>query len=274
MGLPIVVATDHDSHQIILDEAGDRNVSMSNRLARSAQNLNLVEKRLIALGLANTDSMKPQKAGTNSGWKVNLSAREYAEVFDVAANTAYEQLKSAAENIFERYVRYVSTDRGKLEEHKFRWVSSATYIPGEGRVEMNFSPEIAPHLLGLRSHFTSYKLRHAAGLDTVYAWRLFELLSSWKSTGFYTCRIEEFWDAMEVPISLRKDFKGLRVRVIEPAVASLEAKAAMLIKWKRVNAPGSRRVAVLEFRFSPDPQGRLAIDELQPARQPALASVS
>ena len=247
-------------------EASDaRNVSMSNRLARSAQNLNLVEKRLIALGLASTDSgpHKRLTAASNVGWKVNLSAYEYAEVFGVTAQTAYEQLKAASDNIFERYVRYETTDRGRSEEKKFRWVSSANYIPGEGRVELNFSPEIAPHLLGLRSHFTTYKLRHAAALDTAYAWRLFEMLSSWRSTGFLTMPIEQFWEAMEVPASCRKDFKALRSRVIEPAVKAIQAKASMMVTWKRIRTPGSRRVGGLEFRFAMDPQGRLAIDELE-----------
>jgi plasmid replication initiation protein len=244
------------------EETEDRQISMSNRLARSAQSLNLVEKRLVALGLARTDSVPLNRMvlASNAGWKMKVTAMEYADAFDVDPTTAYEQLKAASEKLFERYVRYeIKGRRGKPEEKKFRWVSGAHYAPGEGYVELNFSPEIAPHLLGLRKQFTTYKLRQAAAFDSIYAWRLFELLKSWQSSGLYTTEIEEFWEAMEAPPSCRKDFKGLRVRVIEPAVQSITAKAAMLVEWKPIRA-GSRRVTGLEFRFAPDPQQKLDID--------------
>lgn len=246
---------------IASEETPDRHVSMSNRLARSAQGLNLAEKRLVALGLAGTDSvaLKGLSQAVNGGWKMRISAMEYADTFAVSPTTAYEQLKAAAEKLFERYVRYeVKGRRGKLEEKKFRWVSGANYAPGDGYVELNFSPEIAPHLLGLRKQFTTYKLQHAAAFDSVYAWRLFEVLKSWQSTGFYKTTIEEFWEQMEVPPSCKKDFKALRTRVLIPAISSIEAKTSLLIEWTPVRS-GSRRVTGLEFRFAPDPQGRLDI---------------
>jgi plasmid replication initiation protein len=247
----------------VQEEALDRHVSMSNRLARSAQGLNLAEKRLVALGLAGTDSvaLKGLSQAVNGGWKLRISALDYAETFAVSPTTAYEQLRAAAEKLFDRYVRYeVKGRRGKLEEKKFRWVSGANYAPGDGYVELNFSPEIAPHLLGLRKQFTTYKLQHAAAFDSVYAWRLFEVLKSWQSTGVYKTTIEDFWEQMEVPPSCKKDFKALRTRVLLPAIASIEAKTSLLIEWTPVRA-GSRRVTGLEFRFAPDPQGRLEIQD-------------
>ena len=244
---------------VMPDDAQDRYVSMSNRLARAAQGLNLPEKRLVALGLAGTDSVPLKKLvlAANAGWKMKVTALEYAEAFGVHPTTAYEQVKAASEKLFERYVRYEIKDRtGKLVDKKFRWVSAVSYAPGDGFVELNFTPEIAPHLLGLRKQFTSYKLRHAAAFDSVYAWRLFEVLKSWQSTGYYTTSIEAFHDAMEAPPSCRKDFKALRTRIIEPAVKSIEAKASMLVEWKALRS-GSRRVTNLEFRFAPDPQAQL-----------------
>jgi plasmid replication initiation protein len=237
----------------------ERHVSMSNRLARSTHGLNLAEKRLVAMGLAGTDSvgLDHLQLATNAGWKMRVRALEYAESFDLHPTTAYEQMRAAAEKLFERYVRYeVKGRRGELVERKFRWVSGAIYADGEGYVELNFSPEIAPHLLGLRKHFTSYKLRQAAAFDTVYAWRLFELLKSWQSTGVYRTDIEAFQEAMEAPPSCRKDFKAMRVRVIEPAVASICAKASMVVEWAPIRS-GSRRVTGLEFRFAADPQTRI-----------------
>ena len=100
------------------------------------------------------------------------------------------------------------------------------------------------------------KLKHAASFESVYAWRLFEVLESWRSTGRYTCDIEDFWEAMEAPPSCRKDFKSLRVRVIEPAVAAIQQHAGLKIEWLPIRS-GARRVTSLEFRFWPDNQGKL-----------------
>ena len=204
-------------------------VTMSNRLARSAQGLSLSEKRIVALALSAEDSKSMTKlaeASTERGWKTKVKAVDYAEAFNVDTNTAYDQLKAAADRLFERHVTYEDKNsRGKARISKFRWVSLAQYTVGDGLIELNFTPEIAPHLLGLRSHFTSYKLKHAASFESVYAWRLFEVLQSWQSTSLYTCAIEDFWETMEAPPSCRKDFKSLRVRVIEPAVAAIKQHA-------------------------------------------------
>ena len=242
-------------------------VTMSNRLARSAQSLSLSEKRIVALALANEDSKSTSRlaeASTERGWKTKVRAIDYAEAFNIDANTAYDQLKAAADRLFERQVTYEDkSSRGKPRINKFRWVSLAQYTVGDGLIELNFTPEIAPHLLGLRSHFTSYKLKHAASFESIYAWRLFEVLESWRSTGLYTCAIEDFWATMEAPPSCRKDFKSLRVRVIEPAVTAIQQHAGLKIEWLPIRS-GARRVTSLEFRFGPDPQGKLDLGEDSP----------
>ena len=103
-----MAAPDPKHLQVLPEESVDRHVSMSNRLARAAQGLNLAEKRLVALGLAGTDSVNPRNLvlGNNAGWKMKVNAQEYAETFGVHPTTAYEQLKAASEKLFERYVRY------------------------------------------------------------------------------------------------------------------------------------------------------------------------
>lgn len=244
-------------------------VSMSNRLARSAQGLSLSEKRIVALALATVDSKSTSRlaeATTELGWRTKIKAHDYAAAFNIDTNTAYDQLKAASDRLLDRMVIYEDIDkRGKSRLNKIRWVSAARYTVGDGVIELNFTPDIAPHLLGLRSHFTSYKLKHAASFESIYAWRLFEVLESWRSTGRYTCSIEDFWETMEAPPSCRKDFKSLRVRVIEPSVKSIQLHAGLEIKWAPIRS-GARRVTSLEFRFGPDLQEKLDLHEPQDNR--------
>lgn len=248
----------------VLPSEARAKVTMSNRLARSAQGLSLSEKRIVALALSAEDSKSISRlaeASTERGWKTKVKAIDYAEAFNIDVNTAYDQLKAAADRLFERQVTYEDKNiRGKPRVNKFRWVSLAQYTVGDGLIELNFTPEIAPHLLGLRSHFTSYKLKHAASFQSVYAWRLFEVLQSWRSTGLYITGIEDFWETMEAPPSCRKDFKSLRVRVIEPAVSAIQQHARLKVEWLPIRS-GARRVTSLEFRFEPDNQEKIDLDD-------------
>lgn len=235
----------------------DLQVNMSNALTRAAHGLSLAEKRIIASCIAKTDQVPNMAAVRQRGaWLVRLSAADYAETFGLDLTTAYEQLHAAAENLFKRYIRTTrKTGKGKgkgIEEYKFVWVGGVRYHHGEGWVELDWFHEVVPHLFGLRTEFTSYKLKQASALRSSYSWRLFELLQSWIGTGRYQPTIDEFCLAMDVPDSYKKDFKSIRVRVIEPAVAELIQKNNLLIRWETQRA--GRKVIGLDFKFEPNPQ--------------------
>lgn len=236
----------------------DMQVNMSNALTRAAHSLSLSEKRIIAACIAKTDQIPNMTQVRQRGaWLVRLSAADYAETFDVDLDTAYNQLRDASENLFNRYIRTTRKTRKGIEEYKFRWVGGVRYHKGEGWVELDWWYEVVPHLFGLRREFTSYKLKQASALRSKHSWRLFELLQSWQGEGRYRPTIEEFCLAMDAPDSYKKDFKSLRVRLIEPAVAELTQKNNMLITWTTQNA--GRKVIGLEFRFTENPQGILDI---------------
>lgn len=236
----------------------DRNISMSNALARGAQGLSLAQKRIIALAMSKTDSMSQRDAQESAGgWCVRLTAAEYVDAYDVDPNTAYEQLQLGSRSLLKTLWRTVTpAAKGKGEViTEGQWLFLAEYRKKEGTVDISFHPKVAPHLLALRSHFVTYKLKQAAALRSIYAWRLFECIQSWRSRGIWQVEIDDFIKTMEAPISCGKDFRNLRVRVIEPAVAELVAKNSLKIEWDPVKA--GRKVTGLVFRFAPDPQGKL-----------------
>lgn len=235
----------------------ERYVSMSNALARGAQGLNLSQKRIIALAMAKTDSLPAMDlvAGQSAGWRVRLLASEYAETFEVSPNTAYEQLKDSTHSLLKCLWRTISKGKKGPLITEGPWAILAQYSKGEGHVDVTFSPHVAPHLLALRSQFTTYKLKQAAALRSIYAWRLYECLQSWKTKGVWKVSIEEFQKVMDAPESCQKDFFNLRQRVIEPAVKELREKDSFLLEWEPVKA--GRKVTGLVFKFRMDPQGRL-----------------
>lgn len=237
---------------------GDLQVNMSNALTRSAHSLSLSEKRIVAACIAKSDQMPNMVQVRQRGaWLVRLSAADYAETFGIDRNTAYEQLKDASEHLFNRYIRTMRKGRKGMEEYKFRWVGGVRYHEGEGWVELDWWHEVVPHLFGLRGEFTKYKLKQASALRSSYSWRLFEVLQSWQGTGRYQPSIEDFYLAMDVPESYKKDFKSIRTRVIEPAVSELRDKNNMLITWEPQKA--GRKVIGLDFKFQTNPQQSLPL---------------
>lgn len=233
----------------------ERYVSMSNALARSAHGLTLSEKRVVAMALAKTDSVPARdaiNAQFKNGWTVKLTAEEYIEVYGIDARTAYDQLKGAADKLLGRQVRTLQQTPRGLKEIKTNWCGQCTYHHGEGWVEIAFTPQISPHLLGLRSKFVSYKLKQASALRSIYAWRLFECLHSWGNKGIWSVPIEKFNHAMDVPPSSQKNFGILRLKVIEPALKELREKDNMLIELEIEKA--GRKVTGLVFKFKPNEQ--------------------
>ena len=229
-----------------------RQVNMSNDLVTAAHGLTLGEKRVVMSCVAQLDSLR-----LDSGrYKVKISAIDFATTFKIEPKTAYEQLKSVTARLYERSIkRVVDTSRGKkIITH--RWVSSVTYHEGEGWIELGFSHEASPHLVALRGCHTSYKLEQACALRSVYSWRLLEILMQFKKTGLVRTPIENFYHAMEVPETYRKNFKDLRNRVIEPAVKELQEKDNWVIEWKGTKR-GGRKITGLEFKFKPNLQQSL-----------------
>lgn len=235
--------------------AGKLQITMSHALTTAAQGLTLAEKRVMMYAVAKLDVFK-NDGGTVTGM-VKLVAHDYADQFGIDPNTAYEQLKSAGKGIFNRYIRFFEPGRKGPEEVMIRWVSSARYSPGTGTVTLRFTPEIAPHLLQLKSQFTKYKLAQASALRSIYSWRLLELLAQCESTGWRQISLDEFHHAMETPEGYKANFKILRQRVLEPAVKELCEKDGWLIDWTPIKT--GRKVTALRFEFKRDPQGKLGL---------------
>ncbi|MCD9124019.1 replication initiation protein [Cupriavidus sp. UGS-1] len=241
----------------------ERQVNMANQLIRAAQGLKLNEKRLISCAIAKCDSVTRRRLteavtlgpdGHAAGWTVRLAVRDFIESFpSLNEKSAYADLEQAARSIYERSIRVqVETRRGpKLRE--YRWTSENQYHYGEGWVEIHFTGQVAPFLLGIEGEFTKYKLKHAADLRSVYSWRLLEMFAQYRNTGLVRIGFDDFCHAMEAPPSCVKDFAQLRRRIIEPAVAELTGKDGLQIEWKAVKQ-GGRKVTGLEFKFEPNPQ--------------------
>ncbi len=238
-----------------------RHVNMSNALARASHSLSLSEKRVIACGIANTNSVDVKDYNLSvlkgGGWVIKVTADEYAKTFGLTANTAYDELQYVAKSLTKKDWQTVepANRKGKFITTRYAWVSRSKYHEGEGWIELEFTHYTAPHLLALKKNFTSYKLENGKALRSLYSWRLLECLASWKSTGVWHVPIDEFHHAMDATASHKKDFGMLRRSVIDPAVKELRLTQNMNLDYKVIKT--GRKVASLIFEFTPNAQQSL-----------------
>jgi len=239
--------------------AGERWITMSNALTRAGHGLTLSEKRVVAIAISKLDS---RRALTRLETPVTkIKALEYAETFAVDMDTAYDQLKSAGEQLFERKITFYAAAHKRSGEPlpptkvQMRWVGRVEYYAHEGWVEIAWWHDLLPHLIGLKKQFTTYQLQQASALRSAHSWRLLELLMRFESTGWAEYTIEDFAASMDATEKQKADFAAIRRRIIEPAVKELQEKDGWLIRWRPITA--GRRVKALRFEFKRDPQMRL-----------------
>lgn len=246
----------------------ERQIRMGNALIRAAQSLTLSEKRLLMLGVSKLDS---NKAPTPQNMIVVVSAVEFAQEFGVSADTAYNELKSAGKQLFNRYISFHWNNGKSLTQ--MHWVGRATYKNKDGCIELAFWHELAPQLFELNDLFTSYRLSRASALRSIYSWRLFELLMQFKSTGWLKIPIEDFCHAIEAPVSFRTNFANLRRWVIEPALKEIKEKDGLEVTWDTIKM--GRKVTQLEFKYPVESQIALPLKaNNSPTRKPKTSSTA
>ena len=244
------------------NQLAELQVSMSHAITRASHGLSLVEKRIVAMFIAKFDSAKHRKIMDRvisvKDATIRISAKEYAETFDIDIKTAYRDLIKGTDQFFERYWRVIQeTPKGK-KELKFHWLEGVIYHHGEGWVEATFSQKTIPHLVfSLKDQYTKYKLKSTVALTGTYAWRIWELLAQFANTKKPACEerfvrisLAEFRYSMDAPESYK--YSQIRQKIIEPALKQIKDNNGINVTWRAIKK--ARSVESLEFKFKPEEQ--------------------
>jgi plasmid replication initiation protein len=267
-------------------------VTKSNALINASYKLTLNEQRLVLSCIAQIDSRRSSVVahGTDgqSGqvmldqlWKIKVTAADFAKTFDLNPRVAYDELKTATKDLYERTIRTTSVRKNRQgvatrTVTEKRWIISRSYEDGSGFAEITFNPEIAGYLTMLRDQFTTYTLHQVASFRSIYTIRLFELLIQYRKTGYLLKNLDDLIDLFQLSYTRYAD---VRRSVIEPAIKELAAKSNLIVAWKPIKT--GRPVTHIEFTFTENPQTRLAFGDTddappavvkKPARRKAAGS--
>jgi plasmid replication initiation protein len=185
----------------------------SNHLIESAYKLNLNEQRVLLICIGMITSNEPMSIND----KFEVSAKNFAKIFDIDERGAYDQLRDVAISLHSRKITI--HDNKKLITTS--WISGfVEYKDNTGIIELWFSQLILPYLADLKSQFTRYDLSNISGMSSIYGIRLYELLMQWRTKGKREIEISWLKERFEIANNYNS-ISDLKKYVINPAVNNI-----------------------------------------------------
>ncbi len=223
-----------------MDAENKNLVVKSNRLIEAGYRLTLQEHRVLLFCIAQVNSKEKLADKT-----FQITADDYARTFGVKLNNAYKELKDVIDTLYNRSVKLFNKE--KNIEAEIRWIQDKIYYNNEGFAQITLSTAIAPLISELKSHFTSYHLKHIAGMKSVYAIRLYELFKQFGSVGKRQIEIEWLKERLHIT-EIYSAFADLKKRVIEPALSEINKHSDLDVSYKLVKR--ARKVIAIEFTYA------------------------
>jgi plasmid replication initiation protein len=226
-------------------------VVKDNALINASYNLDLVEQRLILLAIVEA---RETGKGINANDALSVHAESYINTFNVHRNTAYQALKDACRNLFERRFSYQEVNKkGNIENVVSRWVSEIRYIENESTVKLIFSPAVVPLVTELEKHFTSYTVEQISNLTSGYAVRLYEILIAWRSTGKVTMiELEDLRNRLGLGINEYSRIEAFKRRVLDLAINQINEHTDITASYEQHKK--GRVIIGFSFQFKQKPQ--------------------
>lgn len=224
-------------------------VTKSNYLIDASYKLPLQAQKLVLACIAKLDS-RPESGPIPK--EITITAREYGELMAIEHNSRRD-LYLAADALFKSSILL----KDDTEETELYWVQKKVKKhKGDGSITLTWSDDIVKYLSQLRSRFTSYKIRNIAQLQSTHSIRLYELLMKFNATGERVIYLDDFKSALGISDKY-PEFKDLNKWVIKPAIAELNQRSDLIIKFDTIKK--GKTVAALVFEFKQSSQLKMDI---------------
>lgn len=221
-------------------------VVKSNVLIEASYRLTLTEQRIILAAIV--EARQSQK-GLGRG-VLTIYAKDFSALFpDVEEGSAYGQLREAAGELFRRQVTIhdIHPESGKPRITEARWISSSSYIPGIGAVQIRIASEIIPYITRLEENLTRYRLERIAKLSSAHAVRLYELLLQYKGIGSREMGLEWLKGTLQIGEAY-KSIKDFKKYVIDSSLKQINEHTDLSVTYENVKT--GRAVTGLYFHIS------------------------
>ena len=160
-----------------------------------------------------------------------------------AGGDYYKELKKAAHSLLDKKLFR------KIGKNGFQgYTLFATIICENGIITGEFHQELKPFFLEVKKNFTKLNLHQYLNLPSIYSQQLFGFLQSWHDQPEIKIPVHDLHERLDTPVSLRKNFKDFRVRVLEKAHKDITGLTSLRYEWEPVKK--GRAVVAVRFIFS------------------------
>jgi len=209
----------------------------SNALVEARYRLSLQESQIILWLLtqirADDEDFKPHK----------LEIVEFANLTQVNVGNKYSELRKITKRLMQRVLEIYEQQEDRFIQ--VSWLSSAVYETKKGYVSLEFSPNLKPYLLQLKSHFTKIDIVDTLKLKSVYAIRIFELLLQYTHLGKREIILHDLRAYCGIGEKEYKDYFDLKRYVIEKAKSEINIKTDYDVDYAEIKE--SRKVVAIEW---------------------------
>ena len=237
-------------------------VQKANILINASYSITTTEQQLLIAGISR---FNPKDGMEGCREPVELTITEMQDLFYTPTDrqNAYRDIEAATNRLFERELLFGDPDTGKYSRN--RWVKRVDFDKDTKTVTLWFNETLAPYFFELTKNYTSYRVKYAAQLTSIYAIRIYELIVSWY------CQNRTFWEIslddlrMMLGVTAKyKQFGQLREKVIEIALNQINESTdfELDVSYRK----RGRSYTHIQFRFNRKNEA-VAEDEARKAKK-------
>ncbi len=203
-------------------------VSKSNKLARTGNNLTLVEARVVEYCLSTI--YKEDKITEDTVFEVDVAAM--GEYFGITRSNAYRELKDVFLNILSKRLSYpLGTEGWQKVTH---WIASVDYNDGIFGLRIRFTKEVIKHISGslIKANFTCYPLTDMVKFKSNYTVIIYSFCKSYAHNKA-RYRVEVSLQDFRTLLYLQETeylLWGSLNRVVQRAIAEIQEHTNLLIE--------------------------------------------
>ena len=207
-------------------------VVKSNRLVEASYRLGMVEQQIILYSMAKG---REDDLLITADTAVTVDAKDFAAMFGTNPTKVYQQLKDAMNALYERSVTIRETDdaTGKEKVTKTRWISTASYVDGAGKIQVIFAPRVIPFITRPTVEFTRYRIEKIGRMSSAYAVRLYELLVQYLPVGKRELEIAWLREALQIANDEYPRIVDFKLRVIDVAVKQITDLSDLVVSYEQ-----------------------------------------
>lgn len=229
-----------------------KQIIKSNNLIESSYKLSVQEQRLIYLASTKLKTIMISKDLTIDQVKalikskdfdlIEINAKDFKSEFGLTTGRIYRELIDASERLFNRRIIYMD-EEGKIT--KKRWVITCTYDLNNGRVLLQFHPDLITDLLIFKSKFTILELENSKTIKTTYAFRFYELFKQYLNIGYRLFELDNLRFVLGLEDTEYPKYCNLKQRVISPAINEINDSSDISVEMEEVKL--RRKVIKIKF---------------------------